>query len=60
MEHGIAAMVRISQCDDPAIALKASQWLIEYAEGLIKGKRQAKEEDSSTLSPSGSAPLRVC
>ena len=60
MEQGIAAIVRISQCADPAIALKASQLLVEYAEGLIKGKRQAKEEDSSPVSPSGSPPLRVC
>ena len=60
VEHGIAAMMRISQCDDRAIALKASQWLIEYGEGLIKGKRQPKEEDSSTVSPSGSPQMRVC
>jgi hypothetical protein len=58
--HGIAALMRLSQCDDPAIALKASQWLIEYGEGLIKRKRQPKEEDSSTVSPSGSPPWRVC
>jgi hypothetical protein len=36
-------------------ALKASQWLIEYGEGLMKGKRQSKEEIASTV-----APLRVC
>jgi hypothetical protein len=60
VEHGIAAMMRISGCDDLAIALKAAQWLIEYGEGLMKGKRPAKEETASTDSPNGSPPWRVC
>ena len=60
MEHGIAAMVRVSQCDDPALALKASQWLVEYGGRLMSGKPKAKEEDASTDSPNGSSPWRVC
>jgi len=28
LEHGIAMIVRVSQCDDPALALKAGQWLV--------------------------------
>jgi len=55
LELGIDTMVRVSQCDDLALALKASQWLIEYAESLMNSKRQAKEETASTVSP-----LRVC
>jgi hypothetical protein len=60
MEQGIAAMVRVSQCDDPALAQKAGQWLVEYGERLLNGKRPAKEETASTDSPSGSPPWRVC
>jgi hypothetical protein len=60
MEHGIAAIVRVSQCDDLALALKAAQWLVEYGERLLKGKRQTKEESPPTVSPNGSPPLRVC
>jgi hypothetical protein len=60
LEHGIAGMVRITQCDDPAMALKASHWLARYAESLMKGKPKAKEEDASAVSPSGSSPWRVC
>jgi hypothetical protein len=48
-------MVRISQCDDLALAMKASQWLVEYAESLRNGKRPAKEETASTVSPNGPA-----
>jgi hypothetical protein len=60
LEHGIAAMVRLSRCDDPAIALKAGRWLVEYAESLMNGKPKAKEETASGVSPSGSPPWRVC
>jgi hypothetical protein len=58
LEHGIAGMVRLSRCGDPAVALKAGQWLAEYAESLMKGKRQAKEEVAS--SQDGSGQWRVC
>ena len=60
MEHGIAAMVRVSQCEDPALALKAGQWLVEYGERLLNGRRPAKKETASTDSPNGSSPWRVC
>jgi hypothetical protein len=60
LEHGIAAIVRVSQSDDLQLALKATQWLIEYAERSMKGKRQAKEEEASAVSPIGSPQLRVC
>lgn len=60
IEHGVAAMVRVTQGSDPQLALKASQWLVEYAESLRNGKRQAKEEAASTVSPDGSPPWRVC
>ena len=60
MEHGIAAIVRVGRSDDLAVALKASQWLVEYAESLLNGERQAKEETASTVSPNGSPPWRVC
>jgi hypothetical protein len=53
-------MVRVSQCDDPALALKAGQWLVEYGERLLNGKRPAKEETASGDSPNGSSPWRVC
>jgi hypothetical protein len=38
VEHGIAAIVRMSQCEDLALALKAGQWLMEYGERLMNGK----------------------
>jgi hypothetical protein len=60
IEHGIATIVRVSQCDDLALALKAAQWLVKYGEGLMKGKRQAKEEIAATVSPDGSGQWRVC
>jgi hypothetical protein len=53
-------IVRVSQSEDLALALKASQWLVEYAESLMNGKRQAKEETASGVSQSGSPPSRVC
>jgi hypothetical protein len=56
IEHGIAAMVRVTRCDDPQLALKAGQWLIEYGERFMK----AKEETASAVSPDGSARWRVC
>ena len=56
MEHGIAALVRVSQSDDLAVALKAGQWLVEYGEKLMK----AKEEAASAVSPTGSPQMRVC
>jgi hypothetical protein len=60
LEHGMAGMVRVSKSGDPAVALKAGQWLVEYAESLRSGKRPAKEEDLSTASLGGSPPWRVC
>ena len=56
LEHGIAAMVRVSQSDDLAQALKAGRWLVEYGERLMK----AKEETASAVSPTGSPQWRVC
>jgi hypothetical protein len=53
-------IVRVSQSEDLAVALKASQWLVEYAESLMNGKRQAKAETAAGVSPSGSPPWRVC
>lgn len=57
-------MVRISRCGDPALALNAGQWLIEYAEGLTKGKRQAKDGDifltqSTNGGTTWGAPVKV-
>ena len=60
LEHGIAMIARVSQSEDLQLALTASQWLIEYAESLLNGKRQANGETASPLSPSGSPPWRVC
>jgi len=60
LEHGIAMIVRVSQCDDPALALKAGQWLVEYGERLLNGRRPAKQETASTDSLNGSSPWRVC
>ena len=56
IEHGVAAMVRVSECEDRAIAMKAAQWLVEYGQRLMK----AKEETASAVSPTGSRQLRVC
>jgi hypothetical protein len=44
LEIGIATIVRVSQCDDPAIALKAGRWLVEYGERLRKGEVMAQGE----------------
>jgi hypothetical protein len=60
LEHGIAGIVRVIQCGDPAVAREAVQWLAEYEERLRKGERRAKEEEASGVSPSGSPPIRVC
>ena len=60
MEHGIAAIVRVSQCDDLALAVKAIQWLVKYAESRMNGKHQPKEGAPSTVSPDGSPQWRVC
>jgi hypothetical protein len=34
--------VRVSQCEDFAAALKAGEWLAEYAERLMKSERRGK------------------
>ena len=60
MEHGTAGIVGVRQSEDLQLALKESQWVVEYAESLMNGKRQAKEGDASTVSPGGSPPWRVC
>jgi hypothetical protein len=48
-------MVKLTECSSPRVAREASQWLVEYGESLLKGKRQRKEEIASTV-----WPLRVC
>ena len=60
LEIGIAAMVRLSRCGDPAVAREAAQWLAEYEERLRKSERQAEEETASGVSPGGSGQFRVC
>ena len=56
----LAGIVRISQSDDLALALKAGLWLVEYAASLRNGKCPAKEEAASAVSPNGSQQWRVC
>jgi hypothetical protein len=44
LEHEIAAIARVSQCEDLALALKAGQWLVEYGESLRKSEHQGKRK----------------
>jgi hypothetical protein len=59
IEHGIAGMVRLSRCRNPAVALEACRWLARYAESLLKSERQGKAGGASGVSPGGSPPWRV-
>ena len=50
LEHGIAAIVRLSQCDDPAIAMEAEQWLVEYGKDSVKRKSRGKASRVTKIS----------
>jgi hypothetical protein len=60
LEHAIASMVKLTECGSPRVALEASRWLAEYAEGLRSSERRGKAEEASGASPDGSGPWRVC
>lgn len=40
--QGLASIVRVAQCEDPDLALKAGQWLVGYGERLIAVNKATK------------------